>query len=233
MVVRGYNHTLEELSNLNYLTKEQLALRNQMTTHQLRDCILNVHSKRKKNALVEMFNVELKFACDILLTWFKRKMQKSVVSNENSINFKKFNPRTSDTQCCICSFPLSVDVKGLEFKQNQMSYLDFLIRKEYAFIKNIYDEDELKISEPLSSLEKYWQMMKRYIMMIKTAEIDLQSVYHFCEIENENLQNILYEYLDAYEDNVPDLITLIKKFKVNYKPHHSISKYALQLYFFL
>ena len=31
-----------------------------------------------------------------------------------------------------------------------MSYLDFLIRKEYAFIKNIYDEDELKISEPLS-----------------------------------------------------------------------------------
>ena len=179
-----------------------------------------------------MFNVELKFACDILMIWFKKKMQKSVVFNEQSIKFKKYNPITSDTQCSICSFPLSVDVKGLEFKENQMSYLDFLIRKEYAFIKNIYDEDELKLSNVLCSLEKYWQMMKHYILMIKTAEIDLQSVYHFSEIENENLQNILYEYLDAYEYEVPDLIDLIKKFKVGYNPRHKISKYALQIYSF-
>ena len=159
-------------------------------------------------------------------------MQKSVVFNKQSIKFKKYNPITSDTQCTICSFPLSVDVKGLEFKENQMSYLDFLIRKEYAFIKNIYDEDKLKLSNVLCSLEKYWQMMKRYILMIKTAEIDLQSVYHFSEIKNENLQNILYEYLDAYEYEVPDLIDLIKKFKVGYNPRHKISKYALQTYSF-
>ena len=55
MVVRGYNHTLEELSHLDYLTTEQLALRNQMTTHQSQDCVVNVHSKRRKNAIVEMF----------------------------------------------------------------------------------------------------------------------------------------------------------------------------------
>ena len=71
MVVRGYNHT-----NLDYLTKEQLALRNQMTTYQLQDCVVNVHSKRKKNAIVEMFNVELKFACDILMIWLKKNAKK-------------------------------------------------------------------------------------------------------------------------------------------------------------
>ena len=75
-------------------------------------------------------------------------------------------------------------------------------------------------------------MMKRYILMIKTAEIDLQCVYHFSEIENENLQNILYEYYDAYEYEVPDLIELIKKFKVNHQSRYKISKYALQLYSF-
>ena len=48
MVVRGYNHTLEELSNMNYLTSEELAMRNQRTTHQLQDAIVNVHSKNKK-----------------------------------------------------------------------------------------------------------------------------------------------------------------------------------------
>ena len=162
-------------------------------------------------------------------------MQKSVVYNEQSIKFKKYNPITSDSQCTISSFPLSVDVKGLEFKENQMSYLNFLIRKEYAFIKNIYDEDELKLSNVLCSLEKFWQMMKRYILMIKTAEIDLQSVYHFSEIESEHLQNILYEYLDAYEYEVPDLIDLIKKFKIGYNPRHKISNmhYSFTLSFMI
>ena len=71
MVVRGYNHSLEELSDMTYLTAEQLALRNQTATHQLQDCIANVHSKCRKNSLVEMFNIELKFACDILMNWFR------------------------------------------------------------------------------------------------------------------------------------------------------------------
>ena len=48
MVVRGYNHSLEELLDVSYLTSEQLAMRNQTTTHQLQDSVLNVHSKRKK-----------------------------------------------------------------------------------------------------------------------------------------------------------------------------------------
>ena len=48
MVVRGYNHSLDKLSNMSYLTPEQLALRNQTATHQSQDAVLNVHSKRKK-----------------------------------------------------------------------------------------------------------------------------------------------------------------------------------------
>ena len=111
-----------------------------------------------------------------------------------------------------------------------MSYLGFLIRKEYAFIKNIYDEDDLEHSDVLSTLEKYWQMMKNYTLMIKTAEIELQSAFHFSEIQNETLQDILYKYFDAYEYEVPDLIELIKKFKVNHHPRYRMSKYALQLY---
>ena len=48
MIVRGYNHSLEDLSDTTYLTVDQLALRNQTTTHQLQDAVLNVHSRRKK-----------------------------------------------------------------------------------------------------------------------------------------------------------------------------------------
>ena len=50
MVVRGYNHSLEQLSDMSYLTSEQLAMRNQITARQLQDCILNVNSKKGKIA---------------------------------------------------------------------------------------------------------------------------------------------------------------------------------------
>ena len=51
---------------MSYLSLEQLALRNQKTAEQLNDAVANVYRKKKKNAIVEMFNIELQFACDIL-----------------------------------------------------------------------------------------------------------------------------------------------------------------------
>ena len=155
-VVRGYNYSLDELSDLTYLTTEQLALRNQRTLHQLRDAILNVDLKKRKNAIVEMFNIELKFACDILMCWFKNKIKKINLDNEIVINYKRTSPITSETKCVICDFALDIEPKGVEYKENEMSYLDFLIRKEYAFIKNIFDEEELKLSESINNLETYW-----------------------------------------------------------------------------
>ena len=48
IVVRGYNHSLEQLSDMSYLSAEQLAMSNQKTALQLQDSIVNVHSKKAK-----------------------------------------------------------------------------------------------------------------------------------------------------------------------------------------
>ena len=48
VVVRGYNHSLSELGDMSYLTIEQLTMRNQKTAEQLRDAVMNVHSKKIK-----------------------------------------------------------------------------------------------------------------------------------------------------------------------------------------
>ena len=96
-VVRGYNHSLDELSDVTYLTSEQLAMRNQTTLHQLKDVVLAVHSRKIKNAIVEMFNIELKFACDILMLWFKNKIKKLTLDNEIAINYKRLSPITAET----------------------------------------------------------------------------------------------------------------------------------------
>ena len=113
MVVRGYNHSLEQLSDMSYLTSEQLAMRSQITASQLQDCILNVHSKKGKNAIEEMFNTELKFACDILMCWFNQKFRKTRtnLSNLDSTQYRRLNPITADTKCVICDFGIEVDPK--------------------------------------------------------------------------------------------------------------------------
>ena len=98
IVVRGFNHSLEELGDMSYLPLEQLALRNQKTAEQLNDAVANVYRKKKKNAIIEMFNTELKFACDILNKWFQYKIKpnKMSISNIERINFNRNNPVTTE-----------------------------------------------------------------------------------------------------------------------------------------
>ena len=152
---------MSELGDMSCLTTEQLALRDQKTAEQLRDAVMNVHSKKKKNAIAELFNIELKFACDILMKWFNFKIKSNNLEIPNilRIEYNRNNPITADTKCCICNFPLDVAPKGLKFEGNDMSYLDFLIQKEHAFIRNIFDENELKKSKNLANLETYHSAM--------------------------------------------------------------------------
>ena len=56
-----------------------------------------------------------------------------------------------------------------------MSYLDFLIKKEYSFLRNIFDEDDLKESKMICNLETYYDKMQLFLHLIKVSEIELRS----------------------------------------------------------
>ena len=215
-VVRGYNHSLSELGDMSYLTTEQLAMRNQKTAEQLRDAVTNVHSKKNKNAIAEMFNIELKFACDILIKWFnfKIKSDRLPIPNILAIEYNRKNPITSETKCCICNFPLDVMPKGLKFEGNEMSYLDFLIEKEHAFIRNIFDEYDLKKSKNIVTEEKYYEAMLLFIHLVWTAENDIKVVEIYDQIYDEKLENFLREECSAYEFDVEGLVKEIKSFEI-------------------
>ena len=94
VVVRGYNHSVSELGDMSYLTTEQLAMRNQKTAEQLRDAVMNVRSKKNKNATAEMFNIELKFTFDILIKWSDCKIKSSRISIPNvlAIEYNRQHP---------------------------------------------------------------------------------------------------------------------------------------------
>ena len=80
IIERSFGHSREKLTTIDYLTNEQLKFKDEITLKQLRDSALEVSSKRKPNAISEMFSVELKFASDCLLKWFYSKNKKIELS---------------------------------------------------------------------------------------------------------------------------------------------------------
>ena len=75
IIERSFGHSLDELTDLKYLSAEQLQLINRKTLLQLRDPAIDVSKRKSKLAVSVMFNVELKFASDILLKWFNAKIK--------------------------------------------------------------------------------------------------------------------------------------------------------------
>ena len=79
-----------------------------------------------------MFNIELKFACDILNRWFQYKVRpnKISLSNLERINYNRNSIVTTASKCCICKFRLDVMPRSSNLKdKNEMSSIDFLIAK--------------------------------------------------------------------------------------------------------
>ena len=191
-------------------------MRNQKTAEQLRDAVTNVHSKKNKNAIAEMFNIELKFACDILIKWFNFKIKSDRLSIPNilAIEYNRKNPITSETKCCICNFPLDVTPKGLKFEGNEMSYLDFLTEKEHAFIRNIFDKYDLKKPKNIVTEEKYYEAMLLFIHLVWTAENEIKVVEIYDQSYDEKLEIFLREECSAYEFDVEGLVKEIKSFEI-------------------
>ena len=234
IVVRGFNHSLSELADVSYLRTEQLALRNQKTAEQFRDAVKDVHTK-KKNSIAQLFNVELKFACELLTKWYKFKIRSNNlnISNIVRIEYERNHPITADSNCKICNFPLDVTQKGLQYEGNEMSLdLDFLIRKEHVFIRNIFDGKDLKKSRYLKSLEAYHEAMVLYIHLIRKAEYEIKNVDCYDLIYDDELQTFLKEECPAYEYDLEGLINEIKSVEVrNFKS--KVPKFTIQLYAFI
>ena len=112
-----------------------------------------------------------------------------------------------------------------------MSYIDFTIRKEHAFLRNIYDVEDLKKSKNISTIESYHEAFKRYIKIITCMEDETKSVETYDMIYDDNLREFMEETCPAWSDSAKNLIEDIKSFEIqNFKS--KIPKFTLQIYAF-
>lgn len=72
---------------------------------------------------------------------------------------------TQSTKCLICDFCLATAT--LNFPSQKITIcLDFVISKEHAFIRNIFDQFELKQSDWIIAIEKYHELSRKILQII-------------------------------------------------------------------
>ena len=115
-----------------------------------------------------------------------------------------------------------------------MSFLDFLIKKEHAFLRNIYDEEDLQKSKNISNKEIYYDAMLLFIHLRRVAETEIKSSSTFHGIYDEKLKEFLLEYCSAYKYNLEGLIeSEIKSFEMQSSKTEKIPKFTMQFYTFI
>ena len=109
---------------------------------QLKDCTLEVSQKKCKNALAQMFSVELSLAKQAILFWFNEKIKSQHLEID---------------KCLICNFPLKIGTIGSDLPNNKMYYGDFFIRCEHKFLRNIYRKEQLASAPHHQNIERILQ----------------------------------------------------------------------------
>ena len=156
---------------------------------QFRDAARDVISRKKYMSLAEMFNTELKFTIDTLKSWFDKviKMRFTDLSYAEKILFKQKNPTVDDTLCVICDFPLD--------PQADSGWLDHVIKSEYLFLSNIYDQEQLKAME-IGSLNPYSEVVYTLINHFEEFEDFVEN-----KTPSDNIRDIIdLEDFDTFRD---------------------------------
>ena len=133
VIYRSYNQNKNEISSLSHFQILITKIK-KVTLNQLENSSFSVQNKDNCNALVEMFNIELKFTVDCLKFWFKhQKVLK--LDEETKMNFRTLSPQTNEMICTICDFPLNPRVEN--------GWTDHIFKAKYLFLENIFSQKQL------------------------------------------------------------------------------------------
>ena len=167
LVQRSVCHSKEELTSVNYLTREQFAFKTPELIKQLYDQALHVSKRTTKNALGVMFGIELAFVKKTLLAWFNKKVSAPFKRLEQAVikKYEQENPFcwSQERDCVICKMPLRPIFSSPARPDSKMYYGDYIVRYEYKFLRNIYSQEQLDWSPQLKSLESYYEAFESFI----------------------------------------------------------------------
>ena len=90
----------------------------------------------------------------------------------------------------MCGFPLPTAASNFH-SEKITTFLDFVIEKEYSFISNIFDPEDLTLSKNIETLEKYDASFKKILRIV----VQLNNNYS----KDTKVSDISDDFIDEYE----------------------------------
>ena len=136
---------------------------------QLKDAAENFCYRKDKNAVAHIFWIELYLLKQTLMTWFNRKIKSQNVELSNEVKniCKASNPIEWKRDLrSLCKFPLKIELLGPHVQNTKMSYVDYYIRYEHKFLRNIFSNKQLATSPEISTLENYCITYQKFLTFV-------------------------------------------------------------------
>ena len=149
IIQRSSAHSIEQLTSLNYFTREQITFIGQSLIKNLKDMAFEVAKRRCKNSIGQIFSIESALVKKTLLKWFNRKSKRQFdkINPIKKLKYESKNPISwKKDKRIICKFPIKLEPKNFQTPGDEMSFGDFVIRYEHKFLRNIYTEEQIKDS---------------------------------------------------------------------------------------
>ena len=228
IIKRSLGHSLERLSQIDYLTSEQLKYKDIITLKQLRDSALVVHKKNNPLVVSEMFSIEIRFATNCVLSWFHDKYRNLEVDIELKMQYQKENPIDWENgQCVLCTFPLEANPTNHQNKN--MSYGDFVIKKEHMFLRNIFSKEQLSKCLSISTFESFHKHFIEFLEIVIFLEEGINSLLRISACSYPNLIVFIEKHFGDFS-TFDKIKQEIDKVEVKGYTKSKIPKFKLQLY---
>ena len=191
VIFHSFQQKQDRLFVLSHFKNQMLQFVDPITLNQLKDTCLKVCNKENSFALSEMFSIELKFTIGLLIKWFYQTCKSRFLETDALIKQKYQKNNLIDwteTKCCICDFKLNLDL-AYGSHSDEMTYLDFVIRKEHLFLINLSDKDLISTFKEARDLPSYH---KNFIRMTKCVRLLCE--YYSMESDVKNIDHDCLEY---------------------------------------
>ena len=111
--------------------------------------------------------------------------------------FVDFNPQIKKvSHCYFCEFPLECKVLNPPEKpMRESSRFDFVIRKEYQFVKNIFSQKQISKSKHLNSINSY---CKALTFLLEAYEFFAMQADHSVMIDEKKLNKEYEKFVTEY-----------------------------------
>ena len=146
IIQRSFAHSIEQLTTLDYFTREQISYVETDLIKMLKDMAFEVSKRKCKNSIGKMFSIESALVKRTLLKWFNQKFKRQFqkINPVVKLRYEPQNPiEWKKGKCAICKFLLKTQPTSFQTLDDEMSFGDFVIRYELKFLRNIYTGKEI------------------------------------------------------------------------------------------